>query len=92
MPTIVHGHFEWDDEKALRNIKKHGVTFEEAVQSIGDYFALSFDDSDPANVVTLAVSPLGGILYVVSTAREDRVRLISARRATKSERHRYEQG
>jgi uncharacterized protein len=92
MPTIVHGEFEWDDEKARKNVEKHGVTFEEAVRALGDYFAFDFvDDGDPENLITLAASSSERILYVVSTIRGERVRIISARYAIKSERKRYEQ-
>jgi uncharacterized DUF497 family protein len=93
VPTVVHGDYEWDDAKASSNADKHDVAFEEAVQALSDLFAVSFDDSiDPSNLVTLARSPSGRILYAVTTVRGDRIRVISARIATRPERRRYGQG
>ena len=92
MPTVVHGDFEWDDAKAESNLAKHGVAFEEAVLAMKDPLSLDFDDSlNPDNLITLAASPTGRILYVVSTVRGDLLRIISAREATSSERRRYEE-
>ena len=92
MPTVVHGDFEWDDEKATSNLAKHDVGFEEASSAMTDPLAVDFDDVvEPANLVTLATSPTGRILYIVSTERSDRIRIISARVATRQERRRYEE-
>jgi hypothetical protein len=88
----VHGDFEWDDEKAESNLAKHGVAFEEAVLAMKDARSLDFDDLiEPDNLITLAASPGGRILYIVSTVRDDRIRIISARDATSHERRRYEE-
>jgi len=90
--TVVHGDFEWDDEKAESNLAKHGVAFEEAVLAMKDARSLDFDDLiEPDNLITLAASPGGRILYIVSTVRDDRIRIISARDATSHERRRYEE-
>jgi uncharacterized DUF497 family protein len=90
--TVVHGDFEWDDAKAESNLAKHGVAFEEAVLAMKDPLSLDFDDLvEPANLITLAATPEGRILYIVSTERDDRLRIISARDATPSERRRYEE-
>lgn len=92
MPTFVHGDFEWDDEKATSNLAKHGVNFEEAALAMTDPLSLDFDDLvEPANLVTLATSPSGRILYVVSTENSGRIRIISARDANRQERRRYEE-
>lgn len=92
MPTLIHGDFEWDEQKAEDNATKHGVTFEEAALAMIDPLSLDFDDIvDPEKLITLAASPTGRILYIVSTVRGDRIRLISARQATQSERRRYEE-
>lgn len=92
VPTVVHGDFEWDEEKAETNASKHGVTFEEAALAMIDPLSLDFEDLlDPANLITLAASPTGRILYIVSTERSERIRLISARLATLHERRRYEE-
>jgi len=90
--TVVHGDFEWDAEKAARNIAKHGVSFEEAATAMRDPFSQDFADSlQPDNLVTLAATPFGRILYVVSTERDRRIRIISARDATRHERRRYDE-
>jgi uncharacterized DUF497 family protein len=92
VPTLVHGDFEWDDEKAASNLAKHDVSFEEAASAMTDPLSLDFDDLvEPANLVTLATSPSGRILYVVSTESSNRVRIISARVATRHEQRRYEE-
>ena len=89
---MVHGDFEWDDHKAEGNAAKHGVTFEEAALALIDPLSLDFDDLvEQDNLITLASSPTGRILYVVSTVRGERIRLISARLATLTERRRYEE-
>jgi uncharacterized protein len=78
VPTVVHGDFEWDEDKATSNLAKHGVSFDEAAFALRDPMSLDFDDSlQPANLVTLAASPTG--------------RIISARDATRQERRRYEE-
>jgi uncharacterized DUF497 family protein len=90
--TVVCGDFEWDDEKAMTNRTKHGVTFEEVVLAMKDSLSLDFEDLvEPENLITLAASPSGRILYIVSTVRGDRLRIISARDATSNERRRYEE-
>lgn len=92
MPTVVHGDFEWDDEKAASNLAKHGVSFDEAASAMTDALSVDFEDLiEPANLVTLATSPAGRILYVVSTESSNRIRIISARDATRQERRRYEE-
>jgi hypothetical protein len=90
--TVIFGDFEWDAEKASSNRTKHGVAFEEAAEAMRDPLAVDFDDvTDPVNLVTLAMSPRNRTLYVVTTERGDRVRVISARVATKHERRIYEE-
>lgn len=92
MATVVHGDFEWDEEKAVVNRVKHGVTFEEALLALKDALSLDFDDLvEPENLITLAAAPSGRILYIVSTVRGERLRIISARDATSNERRRYEE-
>lgn len=90
--TVILGDFEWDAPKAALNRAKHSVSFEEAAEAMRDPFAIDFEDiSHPENLVTLAMSPRNRILYVVTTQRGDRVRLISARVATNHERRIYEE-
>lgn len=87
--------FEWDSEKARRNLAKHGVDFGESATVFGD--PLSVTISDPAHsslgderFVTIGRSHAGRILVVVHADREETVRVISARLATRQERSRYE--
>ena len=84
--------FEWDIPKAAANRRKHGVDFADAVSVLEDPSALTLEDEREAEkrFVTMGMDSLGRILVVVYTWRGDRVRLISARRATRSERRQYE--
>jgi uncharacterized DUF497 family protein len=70
---------------------KHGVRFEEAAQAFTDPFSIDFADAlFPDRLVTVAMSPAERILYVVTTERGSRTRIISARRASPHERRIYE--
>ena len=84
----------WDGDKADRNARKHGVTFEEAATVFSDPLALIIEDeSHPENARIIGESHAARILLVVFVERDrDVVRLISARRATRHERRRYEEG
>lgn len=89
--------FEWDDEKAAANERKHGVSFVEAAFAFGD--PLSMTIADPLHsvgehrYVLLGQSVAGRLLVVVHvTPDEVRIRIISARVATRSERRAYEDG
>ena len=84
----------WDADKADRNARKHGVTFEEAATVFFDPLALIIEDeSHPENARIIGESLGARILLVVFVERNrDHVRLISARRATRHERRRYEEG
>ncbi len=87
--------FEWDDAKAASNIEKHGVGFEEASTVFYDPHALLIDDEghsqDEKRFVILGISDVARVLTVCHCYREaiDRVRIISARRATKREEAEY---
>ena len=86
--------FEWDDKKASQNIKKHGISFEEATTVFGDPFSITIYDplhsKEEDRFVILGMSNKNRILVVVHTERNDRIRIISARKATKKERKQYE--
>ncbi len=86
--------FEWDEKKAYQNIKKHGISFEEAVTVFGDPFSITIYDplhsEGEDRFVILGMSNKNRILVVVHTDRDDRIRIISARKATKKERKQYE--
>ena len=85
--------FEWDPAKAAANIRKHGVSFEQAALAFRDLFSVEWIDTTregygEERVILLGTSQ-GQILAVVYTEREERIRIISARRATKDEQDRY---
>ena len=80
---------EWDADKAVANLQKHGVRFEEAVTSLLDPQALAQEDASSegeARWVLIGMSANARLLTIVYTLRSgDRIRLISARRATRKE-------
>ena len=85
--------FEWDPAKAEANLEKHGVDFADAVSVLSDDLALTVQDLDSESeerLVTLGTDALDRLLVVVYTWRDERIRMISARRATGRERRRYE--
>ncbi len=86
--------FEWDAEKAAKNLKKHSVSFEEAVTVFYDPLAATFDDPDHSvgedRFLTVGYSSHGRLLIVCHTERRGTVRLINARRVTAGERKRHE--
>jgi uncharacterized DUF497 family protein len=88
--------FEWDNQKSARNLRKHGVSFDEAVSVFADGQALTFADSDHTESEdrsrTYGISNKGRLLVVVHTERRNNVRIISARKATRYEKGIYEQG
>lgn len=83
--------FEWDPRKAAANRRKHGVTFDEAATAFGDPFGIMVDDprhsAGESRLVLLGHSQANRLLAVMFTERGDRMRLISARTATRRERH-----
>ena len=87
--------FEADPVKAAQNFKKHKVSFEESASVFGDPMAYTFADPDhsvsEARWLTFGMSGKGRVLAVIYTERRGKVRLISARVATKHERKIYEE-
>ncbi|HEU4430896.1 MAG TPA: BrnT family toxin [Myxococcota bacterium] len=83
---------DWDAEKAAANLRKHGVDFADAETALRDEMAMTIPDEDPEGerFVTLGTDALGRLLVVVYEWRDDDVRLISARKASRSERRQYE--
>lgn len=83
--------FEWDEEKARLNYAKHGVRFETAAHVFEDENLLEFYDEyhSGAEERYQVIGKVNQILFVVYTERKERIRLISARKATKMERRRY---
>lgn len=88
--------FEWDKNKAARNLSKHGVSFEEAETVFDDPLLIDFYDpdhsEDEARYLIVGVSNRRRLLVVSYTERGDSIRLISAREVTRSEREAYEEG
>lgn len=87
--------FEWDDDKAANNDEKHGVSFQEASSVFRDALSVAFDDPDHSwdeqRFIIIGESNLGDVLVVAYTEREERIRIISAREATRRERRFYEE-
>jgi uncharacterized DUF497 family protein len=85
----------WDPNKARVNLKKHGIRFSDAEAVLFDPLGITVEDVSSRGeprFITIGTDPLGQVLVVVYAYRETHVRLISARRATRKERHRYEEG
>jgi len=82
--------FEWDDKKARSNIRKHKITFEEAATVLLDPMSLTGADPDHSfdeyRYITFGMSEQGRLLVVVHTEKNDIIRIISARLASKGER------
>ena len=95
IPSSGELRFEWDPAKAAQNVRKHGVSFLEAQTSFSDDYGLLVDELGPASeeqrFVLLGVSSAVRLLVVVHSYREIErtIRLISARKATRSERAQY---
>ena len=87
--------FYWDTAKAIANLGKHGVSFPEAATVLEDPLSTTFPDeahsTEELRFVTIGASSRGRILVVAHTERDDTIRIISARRATRRERAFYEQ-
>lgn len=87
--------YEYDPEKAAANLRKHKVSFAEAASVFLDPLALTFSDPDHSDVgdreITIGMSSKQRVLFVSHCERGDRIRIISARRATSKERLHYEQ-
>ena len=86
--------FEWDTKKAAYNLAKHGISFSDAATVFGDPLAGTILDPrhsvEERRFVTIGHSANGFLIVVIHAERGDRIRIISARRATRRERKRYE--
>jgi len=86
--------FEWDPKKAKRNVKKHGVSFEEGVTVFYDPLSATFDDPDHSvgehRYITIGLSSRDRLLVVAHAERGEILRIISARPATAYERKSHE--
>ncbi|MCK5133128.1 MAG: BrnT family toxin [Candidatus Sabulitectum sp.] len=87
-------YFEWDENKAKENQVKHGVSFNEASTAFSDSLSLTIHDplhsDEEDRFVLLGISVSNRLLLVVHTERIDKIRIISARKATNNERTYYE--
>jgi uncharacterized protein len=87
--------FEWDEDKAASNQKKHQIAFEEAATVFADPLAAIFDDevhsAEELREIIIGHSARNQLLLVSFTERAGAIRIISARRATKRERKAYEE-
>jgi len=98
MATVVYGEFEWDEDKELKNRKKHGVSFEEAAIAFQDPRQLVLPDGgdDPDCFVLMGMARDMRILFVVhleaTHERGNRYRIISARTANSREATQYANG
>ena len=92
MTTFRFGDFEWDDAKVQANLRKHGVSFSEAATCFLDPEAISAPDKDyPDRFVLIGLSRQLQ-LFVVSAEAGERIRIISARKASPVQRKVYEHG
>ena len=88
--------FEWDEAKAAANVRKHVVSFEEAITVFSDPNTITIFDVEHSETedrfVDIGLSASGRVLVVVYTERGARIRIISCRKATPAERRQYERG
>ena len=91
---MENSEFQWDEEKAKGNLKKHGVSFEEGATIFNDPMIATILDPDHSEdeerFISIGMSVIRRLLSVIHTYRKDRLRLISARKATKAEKKNYE--
>ncbi|AVH71390.1 BrnT family toxin [Nostoc sp. 'Lobaria pulmonaria (5183) cyanobiont'] len=86
--------YQWDRDKAAANLRKHGVDFTDAVTVFSDDLAITITDErfDEERFITIGIDAFSRVLVVVYTWRNDQIRLISARQATRYEQKQYEKG
>ncbi len=86
--------FDWDDNKAEKNLANHGVSFLEAASVFDDALSLTFPDPDHSmdeeRLIIIGHSDRGRLLFVSHTDRNNSLRIISAREVTRRERKVYE--
>jgi uncharacterized DUF497 family protein len=89
-------NFEWDEDKAKANLKKHGISFDEGATVFINASSVTIPDPDHSTgeqrYVDIGSSERGRVLVVVYTERGESIRIISCRKATASERRVYEEG
>jgi uncharacterized DUF497 family protein len=96
MVYCVPVDYEWDEEKAARNLEKHGISLADAATVFGDPLYVDFYDpdhsSDEQRYLVIGMSRESHLVIVSYTERNDGIRLISAREVTSAERKAYEEG
>jgi hypothetical protein len=89
---MIDREFEWDDTKAAENVRRHRVSFAQAALAFSDVFAVEWidmrEDYGEERIILLGMTG-NQVLTVVYTERAERIRIISARRATKHEQDLY---
>lgn len=92
--TVVNGNFEWDEEKAVVNLRKHGISFEEILPVFDDplfWEKVDVEHSSVGETRFFGIGKINGFAVVVSSYTErERIRIISARISTKKEEREYE--
>lgn len=85
--------YQWNEDKAAANLRKHGIDFADAVSVFSDDLAITIPDErfDEERFITIGIDAFGRVLVVVYTMRGDVIRLISARQATRREQQQYEE-
>jgi len=87
--------FEWDPSKARKNIEAHGISFDEASTAFSDTLSLAIHDplhsDEEDRFILIGSSHRNRLLVIVHTERGDKIRIISARYATRKERIQYEE-
>jgi len=90
---IIFVQYEWDQRKAINNLKKHDVDFADAATVLDDEMALTILDDyvEEERFLSMGMDALSRVLVVIFTWRGDRIRIISARKATPREQNQYEE-
>lgn len=87
--------FEWDGNKSKHNLKKHGVAFDEAKTVFNDPFSITVPDPDHSEeeerYLDIGLSSQGRLLVIWYNEKENHIRIIGCRKATRSERKKYEE-
>jgi uncharacterized DUF497 family protein len=87
--------FEWDPKKATANLRKHAVSFEEAASVFNDLLATVYEDPDHSvrekRYLTIGTSSGGRLLHIAFADRGERIRIVTARKVTRTERKLYEE-
>ncbi|MBD2231748.1 BrnT family toxin [Phormidium tenue] len=85
--------YQWNPNKAAANLRKHGIEFADAVFVFSDDLAITIPDErfDEERFITIGTDSIGRVLVVIYTLWGNEIRIIFARKATRHERHQYEE-